>query len=93
MLFVRSATELLVETIYSSACIDQLLLAGEKRMALRANFNGDVLFGRTGFNNLTARTFDSSGTVIGMDSSFHVFHLAYIKRNLVYNSIVHVKMQ
>ena len=46
------------ELINSAACINKLLLACVERMASRANFDTDVLFCRTRFNNVTASTLD-----------------------------------
>jgi len=74
-LFVHE-TELLLETIYTSAGIHEFLLAREKRMALGANFNTDVALGRTGFDYLAAGTSDSSLLIVGMDSFLHRFHLS-----------------
>lgn len=74
-LFVH--TKALFEAINAPTGINQLLTAGEERMALGANFNTDVLFGRTGVNNLTASAGNGGLLVIRMDSLFHtVFHLS-----------------
>ena len=74
-LFVHE-TELLLETIYTSAGIHEFLLAREKRMALGANFNTDIALGRTGLDYLAAGTSDRSLLVVGVDSFLHRFHLS-----------------
>ena len=67
----------LLETVYTSTRINQLLAAGVERMALGANFNLDVLLGRTSLNNCTTRASDSSLFVLGMDTFLHEFHLSH----------------
>ena len=88
----------LVETVNTSTGVNKLLLAGVERVTLGANFNLDVLFGRTSLNNCTTRASDSSLFVLGMDTFLHEFHLSHqisVKRQtalplvqtLEYNSI------
>ena len=72
-LFVEA--ELFVELIDTPAGIDELLLAGKVRVALRAYLNADVLFGGAGFNDLAASTPDGCLLIIGMDALFHHVHL------------------
>ncbi len=62
----------LLETVDASAAVDQLLLAGEKRMALRANIDAQLLFDRAGFEGLAAYAANNSLAVVGMDLLFHV---------------------
>ena len=69
------AFKTLLELIYTSACIDELLLAGEEGMTLGANFNLHVTFGRTGYNSLAACALDCNFLVFGMESFFHDIHL------------------
>ena len=69
--------ETLLEAIHTAAGIDELLLAGVERVTLGANFNLDVLFGRTSLNNCTTRASDSSLFVLGMDTFLHEFHLSH----------------
>ncbi len=63
--------ELLLELVYTSACIYKLLLAGEKRMAFRANINLNVVLNRLGNIFCATSTLDSGGLVIGMDTLLH----------------------
>ena len=61
-----------LEPINLTADIDKLLLAGEERMALRANFNADFsALGGSGLNRFAARALDDALFVAGMDSVFH----------------------
>ena len=71
-------TELLVELSNTSAGIDQLLLASVERMAIAAYFNADVLLGGAYLKFIAACALDCSGLVLGMDSLFHLFHLAQL---------------
>jgi hypothetical protein len=60
------------EALHASGGIDELLLAGEKRMAIRANFHRDVaLMGRAGHKCITARAVHAHFVVCGMNSCFH----------------------
>ena len=68
--------ELLLEALDAAGGIDQLLLAGEERMAVRADFYAQRLAseGRARFKLVsTARAMDADRVVIRMDSFFHVF--------------------
>ncbi len=64
-------TELLVETSDTTAGIDQLLLAREEGVTLRADFHANVLLRGTCLNYITAGAFDSSLLIIGMDTFLH----------------------
>ena len=64
-------TELRIELRNASAGIDQLLLAGEEGVTLRADFYANILLRRTCLNYITAGAFDSSLLIIGMDSFLH----------------------
>ena len=64
-------TEALVELGNTSAGIDQLLLAREERVTLRADFHANILLRRTCLNHITAGAFNSSLLIIGMDSFLH----------------------
>ena len=63
--------ELLVELGDAAAGIDQLLLASEEGVTLRAHFYLDILLGRTCLNHITAGASNSSLLIIGMDSFLH----------------------
>ena len=58
-----------------TAGVNQLLLTGEERMALRADFYSDVLLGRACRDLVTASASDYSSFVYGMNTFFHEFHL------------------
>ena len=64
-------TELLVELGHTSAGIDQLLLASEEGVTLRADFHLDITLGRTCLNHITAGASNRSLLIIGMDSFLH----------------------
>ena len=64
--------ELLVEAFNTSASVNQLLLAGIERVALGADFNSDILFGRPGLKHGATSTANGSLLIIGMDSLLHV---------------------
>lgn len=62
----------LVKAIDAAGRIDQLLLAGEKRMTRRANFNVQVaLFGRARLKALAAGASNGYLVIIGMNLWFH----------------------
>ena len=67
--------ETLLETIYASACVNQLLLASVERMALGANFDVDLGLGGTSFDDITASAGNGAVNVVRMDTLFHSFHL------------------
>jgi hypothetical protein len=94
-------TELLVELSNAAAGIDQLLLASEEGVTLRADFHLDITLGRTCLNHITAGASNSSLLIIGMDSFLHArvhplsdpvylcvsFHLTQAIINLTYSSL------
>ena len=63
--------KLLVELINTAAGVDQLLLTGEKGVALRADFDLDILFGGAGGDHLSARALDGSLIILRMDTFLH----------------------
>ena len=66
---LQSATvEALVEPLDTSAGIDQLLLAREERVALRADFNLDVLLGGHDLDHIAAVTSDGGLFANRMDA-------------------------
>ena len=61
-----------LELVKTSAGINKLLLTGEERMALGANFNSDLAaLGGLGSNYLSASATDHALFVIRMDSRLH----------------------
>ena len=67
-------TETFVETIYTTAGINQFLLAGEVRMAFTANIDLDnvYVFGRSRLECFSASTLDGDNFIIRMDIRFHI---------------------
>ena len=65
------AVVFLVEALDTTSGIDHLLLAGEERMTLRADFNSVVTKRGAGFNDVAACTGDLGGFIIGMNAFFH----------------------
>ena len=61
--------ELLVELGNAAAGIDQLLLASEEGVTLRADFHLDILLGRTCLNHITAGAANCSLLIIGIAAS------------------------
>ena len=66
-----------VELFYPAAGIDKLLFAGEERMALGADIDGNNvgLLGSARFKSIAACTDDSCFSVLGMNGIFHAKHL------------------
>ncbi len=61
-----------VEAIHASRGVNQLLLAGEKRMASRADLNVEVaLLGRPGVESFAAGAGDCDLAIIRMNLWFH----------------------
>ena len=65
----------LLEFVDASAGIDELLLAGIERMALRADFNAQIIFGGTGMDFVSAGALYYDVFIRGMDSFLHFTHL------------------
>ena len=65
--------ETLLETVNTSAGINQLLLAGKERMALGADFNLQFGLDRPRLKRLTAYATDDGLAIFGMDLFFHAF--------------------
>ena len=64
-----------LELVNASAGIDKLLLAGEERVAFRANFNADAVLSGAGHEFFAASALYSDFLVFGMYSCFHYRHL------------------
>ena len=68
----RSLAITTIESIDASRGINQLLLAGEKRMASRTNFYVQIaLFGRTRLKRFAARACHGDFSIFRMNSRFH----------------------
>ncbi len=74
-LFLCGEIETLVESVNTSAGIDELLLTCEVGMAVGANINTHVGLCGTGFDYSTASALDCGLFVLGMNTLFHSFHL------------------
>jgi hypothetical protein len=75
ILLLESSNSLL-ELVNASACVNELLLTGEERMALGADINSHLAaVGGLGYNSLTACTSDGASLILRMDSLFHCFYL------------------
>jgi hypothetical protein len=65
----------LFEAVNASAGIDQLLLAGIKRMTFRADFNAHFLLGGANLESFPAYAAHRGHLVVGMYLFFHFSHL------------------
>ncbi len=63
--------ESLFESVNTSARINKLLLAGEKRMALRTDLDFNILLCGAGVDHISASAGDSSFLILGVDSLSH----------------------
>ena len=66
----------LLEAIDTAAGVNQLLLAGEVRVALGADFNAQLLLGGTGDEGVAADAGHGNLLILRMDAFLHVFHLS-----------------
>ena len=74
-----ASVETLVEALDASAGIDQLLLAREERVALRADFNLDILFGRQNLDHVAAVAGDGGLFAYRMDAFLcHVIFTSFM---------------
>ena len=65
----------LLEAVHASARIDELLLAGVERMALRADIDAQLLLHGTRFKRLAANAANDRLAVVRMDLFLHGIHL------------------
>ena len=61
----------LLEPLYATGCVHQLLLAGKKRVAGRTYLRIDLGFCRAGFKGVTAETLYSDIDIFRVDSFSH----------------------
>ena len=59
------------ESFDATGGIDQLLLAGEKRVAFGANLDADVLLGRSDFQDVATGALNGGLVVLRMNVCFH----------------------
>lgn len=64
---------LLLEALDAAGCVDQLLLAGEEWVALRADFDADqfAFAGGAGLEGASAGAVNRDSVIIGVNSFFH----------------------
>src|SRR6185369_16101646 len=76
--FCRSSRNIvsLAEALDAAGGINQLLLAGVERVALRADLGGDLGLGGTALELVSAQALHGDFVVFGMDAFFHIFLLA-----------------
>jgi len=69
----RNVGVLLLKTLNAAGGVDELLFAGEKRVAARADFDAQhvALDGRARLESISAGTVHSDGMVVGVDTGFH----------------------
>ena len=63
--------EALLETVNTSARVNQLLLAGIERMALGTDIHLHLFLGRAGFKSFTAYAANHALTILGMNIFLH----------------------
>jgi hypothetical protein len=66
----------LPEPLHAAGRIDQLLLAGEKRMTGGAYFGGNLRLGGTRLKSVAAEAFYRNFQILGVNTFFHIFLLA-----------------
>ena len=66
----------LLETIDTTAGVNQLLLAGIERVALGADFNAQLLLGRARHEGVAANAGNVHLLILRMDAFLHDFHLS-----------------
>ena len=71
------SAELLGELVHAPGGIDELLLAGEKRMAVRADVDVNLGACATGHKRIAAGAVNGAGLVTGMNLGFHELLLAF----------------
>ncbi len=62
---------LLAEAIYTPSGVHEFLFSGKERVTGRTNFHLDVLYRRTGLNDITARARDRRQLVLWMYAALH----------------------
>src|SRR5438132_778423 len=73
---------LLLELLDAAGRVNELHLAGEERMAGRANFDGDVLLGAAGRELVAAATGHRGGFVLGVNVFLHRWLRAKVSETL-----------
>lgn len=71
--------ETLLESVNTSACINKLLLACVERMALRADFNLNILLCGASIDHIAASAGNSGIIILRMDTFFH-FYTSFLNK-------------
>ena len=72
---VRLDAVTLLETINTTARVNELLLAGEERVALGADFNAQLRLSGTRYEGVAANAGHGRLLILRMDAFLHDFHL------------------
>jgi hypothetical protein len=75
-LFQVVVAELPLEPFNPAGSVHQLLLSGEKGMALGADFNPNFILGAFRLNHISTRATNGRFGIVGMDFLLHLFLLA-----------------
>jgi hypothetical protein len=73
-----------LESFHTASGIDQLLLAGKERVALRTDFRGNFRLGGPGLERIATETFHRYFVVLWMDPFSHIFLLIGATPRLIY---------
>jgi hypothetical protein len=68
------------ELVYAAFSIDELLLAGEEGVAVRADIELHVLLGGPDLERFTAGAVNRRHLVVGMDALFHCYDLLLMEK-------------
>ena len=71
----------LLETLDAARSVNQLLFAGEERVAVRADFHVNVFLRRTSRPRMTAGANDSAFDIFWMNSFFHSHFSFYLNKS------------
>ena len=78
-LFALDLLKTSLKSVYTSAGINKLLLAGKERMAFRTDFNVNIAaLGRSSLICGAAGTLDSYVIICGMDTFFHLSDTSWL---------------
>jgi len=72
LLFYLFDAVLLVEALDTTCCVYEFLFSSKERMAGRTNFDLDVLYRRTGLDDISAGAGDGGELVLGMNTALHL---------------------
>src|SRR5207249_765724 len=81
--FAARFGEALLEAFHAPGSIDKLLLSGEERVAIGANFKPDAGFGRARLKGVSTGAHDSAFHIFGMDSWPHKGVIVLINEGIV----------